>query len=485
MREINCPLFEASNRWPDHPALIANDTIVTYREYNQQVDTVVLALQREGMREADIVGILAENSLAYAVLVHALWRLGAVACPVSTRLPTDSVAAMLDDIGCGMLVTTSDRISDSYPASILQFDLQGLTASDVSVGYAEQKPFKADLDRAATVIFTSGTTDKPKAVLHSFGNHYYSALGSNENIRVLPGDRWLLSLPLYHVGGLAILFRVLLGGGTVVLDFGDDQLSKVVERCQITHLSLVATQLRRLLQDDLSPATVEWLKAILVGGGTVPDQLITEAVQRGWPIFTTYGLTEMASQVTTSAPNDSLEQLATSGRLLKDRQMRIADDGEILVRGETLLKRYFGTGDAGQLRDSEGWFHTGDTGSLDDDGYLTVIGRKDNMFVSGGENIHPEEIERCLDAIFEVEESLVVGQPDEEFGYRPVAFIRFAPGKALDRAEILTSLKDRLPGFKLPVRFLQWPILDGSESIKPSRSRFLNLALGDDAAEIN
>lgn len=485
MPEHNCPLVEASNLWPEQPALIDNDTVVTYRELNQQVDAVVLSLQEEGIAERDFVGILAENSLSYAELLHALWRLGAVACPVSTRLPTESVARMLDEIGCDLLVTTSDRVSDGYPASMRQFDMHRLTSPNLSYGLSEQKPFMADLDRAATVVFTSGTTDTPKAVLHSFGNHYYSALGSNENIRVLSGDRWLLSLPLYHVGGLAILFRVLLGGGTVVIDPGESQLNKIVERYQITHLSLVPTQLRRLLRDGLSPTTAEWLKAILVGGGTIPEQLIAEAVHRGWPIFTTYGLTEMASQVTTSVPHDSPARLVTAGRLLSFRELKLADDGEILLRGKTLFKSYLGTGEGKQRLDADGWFHTGDIGSLDDDGYLTVIGRKDNMFVSGGENIHPEEIEQLLDAVSQIEESVVVGQPDEEFGYRPIAFIRFAPGESLDRAAILTLLKRRLPAFKLPVRLLHWPQLDDSESVKPNRSHFLKLAQGSDVAEIN
>ena len=321
MHEIDCPLSEASNRWPEQPALIDGNTVVTYRELDRRVGAVTAALQEGGISEGDLVGIQAENSLSYPVLLHALWRLGAVACPVSTRLPTASVAHMLDGIGCGMLVRTSDYVDDGYPSSLRQFDMHRLTSPNLSYGHIEQRQFMADLDRAATVIFTSGTTDTPKAVLHSFGNHYYSALGSNENIRVLPGDRWLLSLPLFHVGGLAILFRVLLGGGTVVIGSGRDQLNKITERYQITHLSLVAIQLRRLLHSGLSPAASEWLKAILVGGGTVPDQLISEAVHRGWPIFTTYGLTEMASQVTTSAPHDSPERLATAGHLLSFREL--------------------------------------------------------------------------------------------------------------------------------------------------------------------
>ena len=196
MREIDCPLSEAARRWPEQPALIDDDTVVTYCELDRQVDAVTTALQREGVCESTLVGILADNNLSYPLLLHAVWRLGAVACPVSTRLPETSVAHMLDRIGSELLVTTSDSSSDGFPTTKRQLDMHRLTSCDPSDGRLHNEPIKINLSRPATVIFTSGTTSGPKPVLHSYGNHYYSALGSNENIRVLPGDRWLLSLPL-------------------------------------------------------------------------------------------------------------------------------------------------------------------------------------------------------------------------------------------------------------------------------------------------
>ena len=155
------------------------------------------------------------------------------------------------------------------------------------------------------------------------------------------------------------------------------------------------------------------------------------------------------------------------------------------MRGETLFQRYSGADESKQPLDNDGWFHTGDTGSLDDDGYLSVSGRKDNMFVSGGENIHPEEIEASLMGLPEVLEVLVAPLDDEEFGSRPVAFVRFAPRGAPEREGILTRLKRKLPGFKLPVRFLQWPDPDDSGEMKPDRHRFRKLIEDDDVTEIS
>ncbi|MDH3938106.1 MAG: o-succinylbenzoate--CoA ligase, partial [candidate division Zixibacteria bacterium] len=339
-------------------------------------------------------------------------------------------------------------------------------------------------DRAATVIFTSGTTTAPKAVLHSFGNHYYSAIGSNENIPVSPPDRWLLSLPLYHVGGLAIMFRMLLGGGTVVVGSGDDQIGESVERYQITHLSLVPTQLIRLLQEGLSPSATKRLKAVLIGGGPVRPELMVAAGDRGWPVFSTYGLTEMASQVTTSAPNDTQARSSTSGRLLSGRELIISPAGEILVRGKTLFAGYFNSKRVEKATDDEGWFHTGDTGALDCDGNLTVSGRLDNMFVSGGENIHPEEIETRLSGLQGVLQALVVPLADKEFGLRPTAILKLSSDTSLPVADITAHLEKHLPRFKIPVRLLQWPQSDGGGEMKPDRRRFRKLVQENAVADI-
>ena len=161
-----------------------------------------------------------------------------------------------------------------------------------------------------------------------------------------------------------------------------------------------------------------------MGGGPVPPSLVDEALARGLPLHTSYGLTEMASQVTTTPPGASLEELRTAGRVLPDREVSISERGEILVRGETLFAGYVEGEELDRPLDAEGWFHTGDLGELDEDGYLRVGGRVDNLFISGGENVQPEEIEEALCRLEGVDEAVVVPVPDEEFGARPVAFVR-------------------------------------------------------------
>jgi len=207
----------------------------------------------------------------------------------------------------------------------------------------------------------------------------------------------------------------------------------------------------------------------------VPASLISQALKAGLPLFTTYGATEMASQVSTTAPRDSQDRLFTSGKVLRYRDLKI-DDGEILVKGKTLFKGYV-DGDKMTLPvDDDGWFRTGDLGRLDVDGYLTFLGRKDNMFISGGENISPEEIESRLCMLPQIAEAVVVPVEDREFGFRPVAFIKTPEGEGLDREQLVGDLERHLPRFKIPVAFYEWPEGADKGGIKPGRQYLMQLA---------
>jgi o-succinylbenzoate---CoA ligase len=330
------------------------------------------------------------------------------------------------------------------------------------------QPADIPLKRTATIVFTSGSTGTPKAALHTFGNHHYNALGSNGNIVLRPEDRWLHSLPLYHVGGISILFRCLLAGATITLPGQEAPIGESIADLGATHVSLVSTQLLRLLREDTN---LGGLKAVLMGGGPVSASLVDEAVSRGLPIHTSYGLTEMASQVTTTPPGAPLEALRTAGRVLPEREVSISEEGEILVRGATLFAGYVEGGKLDLPLDTDGWFHTGDLGELDENGCLRVLGRKDNLFVSGGENIQPEEIEEALSALPGVEAAVVVPVDDPEYGQRPVAFVRMENGSTVD---VAPELEKVLPRFKIPVAFYAWP--EESGGMKVNRASFRDRA---------
>lgn len=465
--EIPCPLRAAALAAPDAPAILGPDAKIAYGDLDRRVSAVAGNLAESGCVPGMRVALYLEKDERYVVLLLALLRAGCVACPVSTRVPVEGVAPLLGAAACSGLI--SDRYLPVVAGESLTVLRPESLPREAPAPY-HPEPAAIPPDRPATIVFTSGSTGAPKAALHTFGNHYYNALGSSANIPLAPGDRWLHSLPLYHVGGLSIVFRCLLAGATVTMPEPGIPLGEAIVSGGATHVSLVATQLRRLLSGD---APLETLEAVLMGGGPVPGSLVDEAAARGLPIHTSYGLTEMASQVTTTPPDASRTALHTSGRVLPHRELSVAEDGEILVRGNTLFAGYVGGDAVDRQLDDEGWFHTKDLGELDPDGYLRVTGRRDNQFVSGGENVQPEEIEAALYRIEGVEEAVVVPVPDEEFGERPVAFVR-APGGLPD--DLAKALEPKLPRFKIPVAFYEWPEPSGPEGMKPDRAAFRELA---------
>jgi o-succinylbenzoate---CoA ligase len=430
---------------PDSAALVGPRDATSYRELDQMVSAAALRLGE--LEPGSRVALHLPKDERYVALVLALIGAGHIACPVSDRLPPRGVAQLLGRVVCSALISEDEELLQTAGADILRPE------PEVLLREGRQRAELVDIpqDRPATIIFTSGSTGVPKAALHTFGNHYHSALGSNANIALRAGDRWLHSLPLYHVGGLSILFRCLLAGATVALPHPGTSPGESIASLGVTHVSLVSTQLSRLLRES---ADLVGLQAVLMGGGPVPPSLVDEALARGLPLHTSYGLTEMASQVTTTPPGASPEQLRTAGRALPKREVSISENGEILVRGETLFAGYAEGEELDRPLDAEGWFHTGDLGELDESGYLRVGGRMDNRFISGGENVQPEEIEEALCRLEGVDEAVVVPVPDDEFGARPVAFVRAAGRQPEELAE---ELEPVLPRFKIPTSFHPWP----------------------------
>ncbi len=434
------------------------------------VDTVAANLCKRGFMSGSRIAIEAPISLPTVVAILGTIRAGMIAVPVNPKLPDLVQRDLLKRFGCRAIIRERGAISDSTDMSSMTFEAL-LNLSDTSACASGQSE-----DRPAVIVTTSGSTGLNKGVLLSYANLWYSAVGSNQNIPFGEGDRWLLSLPLYHVGGLGILFRAIAGKGEVVIPDQQEPLADSVVKYGITHVSLVSTQLARLLEQiEKDRLHVPRLKAILLGGSAIEENLIYRGLEHGLPIHTSYGLTEMGSQVTTTAPTESAEKLRTSGRVLPYRELMVDSTGEICVRGKTLFAGYVTESGIETPTDRQGWFHTGDIGRIDSSGYLTVTGRKDNMFISGGENIHPEEIEAIIRNCPGVEDVLVVPVQSAQWGDRPAAFIRTVNNAPIDLSSLKDVMSDRLPKYKFPEYFFEWP---GGEDagLKPSRPYFAALA---------
>ncbi|MFN8539025.1 MAG: o-succinylbenzoate--CoA ligase [Thermomicrobiales bacterium] len=317
---------------------------------------------------------------------------------------------------------------------------------------------RLDLTAVQSIVYTSGTTGRPKGALLTWGNHWWSAIGSSLQLGLDANDRWLAPLPLFHVGGLAILMRsVIYGIPAIIHDHFDPALAnRAIDEQGATIVSVVATMLTRMLElrgDRPYPAT---FRCALLGGGPAPRPLLEACARLGVPVSQTYGLTEASSQVATLPPQDALRKLGSAGKPLLPNELRIELDGspappgevgEIVVRGPSLTPGYLDRPDATAHAWRGGWFHTGDLGRLDDEGYLYVLDRRDDLIVSGGENIYPAEVEATLLAHPAVADAGVVGLPHETWGQVPVAIVQLRPGTT---ADLIAHCSARLASYKVP-----------------------------------
>ena len=439
-----CLLRIGARRFADAPALLGPDERLTFRQLDMRVSERARTLSMIGSPGA-WVALKAAHSVDGLIGFLALLRAGFRVLPVNPAQPEAPLR----------MLATRNRIERLLDPDDAPMPAKG--SAGRSVPAAETLEFA---DYAPCMgILTSGSTGVPKVAVHSYRNHVLSAAGAATVMPLAPGDRYLLSLPWFHVAGVAILFRCLLGGAALVLggrvedpDFLRDQ--------RVSHVSMVEAQLRRLLAgQDALPS----LRGVLLGGGPVQPALLRAARDHGLPAWMTYGLTEMSSQVIVQGPDGRT-------RLLPHRECRIGGDGEILVRGDTLFLGYLEDGALVPATDADGWFHTRDLGSWDD-GVFQVLGRRDHQFISGGENVQPERIEDVLHRHPAISQAVVVPRTDVEFGQRPVAFLD-ASGE-IEQDALRTWLRQYLNPWELPVAFHPLP---RSEGMKIRRADLVALA---------
>ncbi|HZV73552.1 MAG TPA: AMP-binding protein [Conexibacter sp.] len=411
---------------PDHPALIdAHGIATTYAELHAQARDAAATLAAQGVEEGDRVALKLPPGAPFLAALHATLLLGAAVVPIDLRLAGHEQSRRAS--GAKLTIDTPLTRESGTP----------------------DPPLGERLDPAApaTIVHTSGTTAAPKPVTLTVGNWSWNALGSALALGLDPDDRWLCTLPLSHVGGLAILLRSATYGTTVVLHerFRTEAVLEAIERDRVTLVSLVPTTLQRLLDAGLKAPNP--LRVALIGGGPLPPTLAAQVQEAGIPAAQTYGMTEACSQVATSLPGEP----ETAGRPLVGQRVRIAEAprgtvgepavGEILVAGPNV---------APDAADADGWLHTGDLGALDAHGRLTVTGRKADTIVSGGENVAPAEVEAALLAHPAVADAGVHGRPDPQWGEAVVATVVLHDGSHAEAEELRAHVAAQLARHKAP-----------------------------------
>jgi o-succinylbenzoate---CoA ligase len=414
-------LSQRSQSCPDRTALVADGAEMTYAELEAEATWVARRLAAHGVRRGSTAALTMHARREQVVLVHALMKLGAKLLPLSPRLTAVERAG---------IVAAEEPIVDLDDAG-------QLTQTEADMPLLGEH----DMDEVCARVLTSGSSGFPRPIGLTYGNFLWSAVGSAFNIGVEPEDRWLCCMPLSHIAGLGIVMRSVIYGTTAVVHdgFEVDRVGAALESDGITVVSLVATMLTRLLD---AGADLAGPRAILVGGGPVPAEPLEEAIAKGATVVQTYGLTETCSQVTTLAPAEARRKLGSAGRPLLTTHLRILD-GEILVQGPTV---------APGSADADGWLHTGDLGQIDEEGFLYVEDRIDDLIVSGGENVVPAEVEEVLLRHPEVSDAAVVGREDPEWQQAVTAVVVLQSDSTVTPDELRHHCAEALAGFKVPKR---------------------------------
>ena len=444
------PLRAAAEARPDAPALDDGEQVWTYAELDAAVGRMARRLSPLGAGPGANVALVAHPSPLSIQAVWAVPRTGAVLTPLNPRLGAASMERALDTIGPDLILGTEEDVHEA------ELDTDWVTTLDdlpKPAGREGGAIADAASARAATpaaprpfaLLWTSGTSGQPTAVPILPSALEASARASVARLGLTEGDRWYASLSLGHVGGLALVHRAAHVGCRLLVRgrFSAKVVEELISGAGLTHASLVPTMLRRLLEARGAESVPSTLRCLLVGGGAAGGTLVSKAIEQGYPVALTYGLTEACSQVATAPPELVAQKPGTVGPPIDGLELRIREDGEICVRGATVSPTE---------ADEEGWLATGDLGRLDGDGHLWISGRISDRIVTGGATVDPRSVEVVLEGLPGVAGAAVAGVPDDVWGETVVALIVPDPGVKEDPNALMARARERLSASELPRR---------------------------------
>ena len=461
--------FHARQR-PDALAIAYESQRITYAELQRRIEALSALLAVRGVGAGQVAAAFMKNSTAFVEIAVAASRIGAVFLPINFRLARDEVAYILDNAGARLVFADAEFgvIVEGHPGLVM---LDAAAQEDptrlVPQGLAVPPPAARQEDDLFRLMYTSGTTDRPKGVAHSYGNFYWKCMEHVVALGLSSADRLLIVGPLYHVGafdlpGLGVLWV----GGTlhILREFDASAAITTIARESLTGAWMAPVMLSRTLErgnpDGLDLSTLRWC----IGGGEKTPEGRIRAFTGLFPngrYIDAYGLTETCSGDTMMEAGWEIAKIGSTGRATPHVEITIRDDtgstlpagqeGEVCLRGPKVFKGYWK--DPAKTAASfhpDGWFRSGDVGYLDADGFLFLTDRKKDMIISGGENIASSEVERVLYGMPEVSEAAVIGVPDPRWGEAPVAVIVLREGSRLDLAAVQAHCRAHLAGFKVP-----------------------------------
>jgi long-chain acyl-CoA synthetase len=444
----------------------------TYAEFDVAVNRAASLLASHRVGKGDVVSLLMPNSAEYLIAYFACWKLGALAGPVNSLLKEHETAFVVDNSEAKAILIHSEflerieNIRSDLPhlQSVIIFDQEAKATCD----FKGDEPPVAQLGRDddAIIIYTSGTTGKPKGCLLTHGNVIANARQISEWLRFTDNDRLLTIMPLFHMNAVSVTtMSALYAGGSTVISpkFSASLFWQIISDYQVTSFGSVATMLSILLNTypDGVPEGLQTdqLRFAMCGSAPVPAEVIKKFEETfDCPIVEGYGLSESTCRSTFNPPNES--RRAGSCGLAIGNEMKVFDDndrevadgelGEIVLRGENILKGYYKNPEATAIAFRSGWFHTGDVGYRDKDGYFFIVDRKSDMIIRGGENIYPREIDEVLYQHPAVAAAATIGIPDSLYGEEVAAFVVLKDGSKVSEGELISYCTQRLADYKCP-----------------------------------
>ncbi|MCK1994881.1 o-succinylbenzoate--CoA ligase [Peribacillus muralis] len=446
---------------PDRPAIEFEGQTYSFLELHTLSEKMACRLASAGLKSGDTSAVLFRNHIDGVVAIHALFYLGVKIVMLNNKLTAKELAWQIEDSGASYLVSERSFASKLDDIDGILPDLPLLLIEHLPVEGAAEILQQFYLEDTATIMYTSGTTGNPKGVIQTFGNHWWSAVGSVLNLGLHEGDSWYCAVPIFHVSGLSILMKSVIYGMKVVLAerFDEREANRAIQERGVTIISVVPTMLNRMVHDLKESGYPDSFRCILLGGGPAPVHLLEACKEKKIPVYQSYGMTETSSQIVTLAPEYSMTKIGSAGKPLFPSQLKVEQDGklcepgmagEIVVSGPNVTKGYFNRLDATQQAIIDGWLYTGDLGYLDEEGFLYVLDRRSDLIISGGENVYPAEIENVLSRHPDVFEAGVTGTEDEKWGQVPLAFVVLHQGAEQSESDLLDYCRESLASYKIP-----------------------------------
>ncbi|MBC7246664.1 MAG: long-chain fatty acid--CoA ligase [Actinobacteria bacterium] len=466
-------------RYPDEPAIRYGDLTLTKAEFNRRINRLSHAFQEMGVKKGTRFAALMANSHVFLEVLMALSKLGGIMVPLNFRLAVPELEYILGDSEPIGLIYSPEFAEAAQAlkgkvAGMSHFvrELEGGEESDplyedLIAGKPEEEPVpdaEVTLDDVQFIMYTSGTTGKPKgaAILH--GNTQWNAINSINMYAFDSGDVSIACAPLFHIGGLAVsAFPSLYVGATVVVQrfYNPVETLQLIEKERVTFMFgipvmfLLMTQVPEFETTDYSS-----VRFFIAGGAPCPRSLIETWLKHGITFNQGYGMTETATAITALRTEDALRKLGSCGKPVFHTDIRVVDAegndlprgemGEVWVKGPNVIREYWRLPEATAESITDGWLHTGDMGYIDDEGYLYLVDRKKDMYISGGENVYPAEVEDVLMSFEKIADAGVIGIPDEKWGEVGMAVVVPKPGVELSEEEVIQFCRGKLAKYKIP-----------------------------------